>query len=214
MFRLTPAQQHEAFQLYYEKHARLEAQAAAAAAAATKAELEMRTIPFISLCGVSEFKEEFPKCFDTPVSKVDDVKPGHKGSLGICYSIQESLEPILNGCDTEQGIANIKEKKYIYPASSDRAGKPLDIISIKNGIVPFYEFTTHDNPYFAIKKGATGLWLAKRTSGYSYNPNIRYPHRFSFEIVRPLTEDEADLEMAPGNAQFLVRRKAIEVPSN
>ena len=45
MFRLTPAQQHEAFQLYYEKYARLEAQAAAAAAGSGYQPLQLTSLP-------------------------------------------------------------------------------------------------------------------------------------------------------------------------
>ena len=174
-----------------------------------------RRIPVISLCGTDEWKVELPKCFDQPVSKTDDVKTGFTGSIGECYGITESWESVLGGAtSTEDRISVIKEKNYVYPEGSPRAGKPVHLNSMKYGIVPFYEFSQQvENPYFAIKKGGTAYWLAKKTSGYSFTPGRRYPHRISFEIVRRLTEEEGNLATVPGNVQQTVRYKTLTVPA-
>ena len=228
MSSLSPIQLLEAEELYYKKKAADVRTARRALEAAVPSHVPvqpviqeaaeavhvMRQIPVISLCGADEWKAELPKCFHQPVSKIDDVKTGFTGSMGECYGITESWDAVLGSATTTaQRISIIKGKKYTYAEGhGDRSGKPLHLNSIKNGIVPFYEFSQQEDPYFAIKKGGTAYWLAKKTSGYSFTPGCRYPHRISFEIVRRLTEEEGDLKSVPGIPQQTVRYKTLAVP--
>jgi len=218
MDALTPIQQQEALELFHKRQALLasrEKTRLMAVQSAPQAPQTMREIPCISLgeSGSQAWKKNMLSSFQDSVSEISDVKPGMKGSIGICYGITESLAPILDNLGLEDGVARVKAKKFAYTCGA-RAGKPLHSLSIKYGVVPFYQFASQtENPYFVIKKGTKGLWLAKKTSAYSYESGrTDYRHRFSFEIIRSLTEEEGNLEDIPGNSQVVVRYKTIAVP--
>lgn len=238
MTTLTPIQQLSAEQLFHEDEAKKaslkkeellkeverlsslieDSNAKAAAAAEKKASLELAQasapptkevrIPFVSLVDVPMWKKHFAKSFEQPVSKESDVKPGFKGNLSVGYHIYQSLDPVLS--ESSDMVQSVIDLNVIYPE-----GKPLGKKSIKDAVVPFFELSKQKGDvYFGIKKGTKGLWLAKKTGDYHYQAETTndydgaYKHRFSFEIVRSLTEEEGKL---PHHLD-LIKYKTVAVP--
>ena len=208
---------------------------------------EMKKIPFIALINNDgprknkigkRWRENWNKCFDRPIVSEEDVVAGDKGSIGIGYWICSNLEVLLAGARTdEEKLTALMatpplqpdqmwpgEETWEYSTGPD-SSKPRGKQSLRSA-VDFYNFAQGDEVFFAIKRGTTGLWLAKKTSRYYHAPpSFRaggcplssehqkkpqyFEHRFCFEIVRKLTAEEA---LLPHHLQLIIQ-KTISVPA-
>jgi len=203
----------------------------------------IKNIPFISLInndgrrknGIGKrYSDNWNKCFDRPVTSEEEVRAGDTGSIGIGYWVLKPLDTLLSGkTDSDKKKTLIAENPIVgvgaltrddhYEAS--HFGEPVGEKSLES-VVKFYNISESPNgTYFAIKRGTTGIWLAKKSSGYyhappsfrasapliSYHQNSPnyFEHRFRFEIIRPLTNDEALLRH---HVQLIIY-KDIEVPA-
>ena len=196
------------------------------------------------------WRENWSKCFDRRITSEEDVCAGDKGSIGIGFWVTKRLDILLFQAKTDKEKLKIlidenpiNLDEYLSKAKTDEEklkilidahhnprdistiGKPVSKYSLKM-LVEFYNFAEGNEVYFAIKRGAKGLWLAKKTSKYfhapqefraegiplysEYQKKIDYfEHRFCFEIIRNLTEDEASLL----GCRTVIRYKTITVPA-
>lgn len=184
---------------------------------------ELRDIPFISLMDADRKKwYNWSKCIDQPVSKVEDVQVGYTGSIGAAYSVKENLDQLFEGCPDLVS----RERKLLSTPRYLSNGKLMRWQSA-HPLAEFYGFSKQDEqPYFVPKNGMRGLWLCKKTSGYYHAPPAErateplvsehqrtsgyYEHRFSFVVVRRLTDEEANLDK--GFNMSLIKKKKIVVP--
>jgi hypothetical protein len=190
------------------------APAAAPVASVPAAATVTREIPCISLQnsglwnGNSKFLS-WRSNFDYPMTTEADVKPGSFGSIGIDYDMGESLAKTFKDSPSHEDKINAMLAKTTGSGGFTRVTAKVN--------VNFYEFAQQDKqPYFVIKKGLTGLWLAKKTSGHYWidpeTPGRRiFQNRFRFEIVRNLTADEADMNF--GSRLATIKYKNINIPA-
>jgi len=193
----------------------------AAMPAAMPVSSELREIPFISLIDADrKVWPNWTKCFDRKVSRIDDVKVGDTGSIGLAYSVRDNLNSLFSDCPN----FNDRVEKLMSLGVICWNGKPLTRRAAKF-MVQFYAFSEGSDEFFSAKKGTTGLWLCKKTSGYYHAPpawrateplsseyqrtSDYYEHRFSFVVVRSLTDEEADVSF--GFNMDLIKMKKIMV---
>ena len=145
--------------------------------------------------------------FDSPMTTETDVKPGSTGSIGIDYAMDESLAKTFKDCPSHEDKINAMLKKTTETGGFTRMTAKVN--------VNFYEFAEQDKQlYFVIKKGLTGLWLAKKTSGHYWvdpkTPGRRlFQNRFRFQIVRTLVGDETDMSF--GSRMATIKYKNISI---
>ena len=192
----------------------------------------MKRIPFISLLnndgggakkgmigvgvGGKRWREEWASRFDRNVLTEADVRAGDTGSIGIGYWLKNPLDILLNGKTEDEKLTTLIAEKA---TGGDGILKPLIEEKTRGQLVPkgslesaleFYNFAQSKEVFFAIKRGTTGLWLAKKTSGYfcAEEGKFGYKHRFRFEIIRRLTAEEQ-----PNHHVQLIVYKTISVPA-
>jgi len=147
--------------------------------------------------------------FDSPMKTQADVKPGSTGSIGIDYAMDESLSKTFKDSPSHEDKINAMLAKTTEAGGFTRMTAKVN--------VNFYEFAEQDKQlYFVIKKGLTGLWLAKKTSGHYWvdpkTPGRRlFQNRFRFEIVRNLIGDETDMSF--GSRMATIKYKNISIPA-
>jgi len=173
------------------------------------AEPTLQKILIVSLVCVKDWTKCFSSCFEESVRSLNDVKPGTKGSIGVCYGIIHPLNELLQG--TTSSKERVERIMASEPHHDCNAALPLvGKKGIQEGAVPFYELATGGPVYFGIKRGTKGLWLAKKTGDYFFSAETPiYKHRFPFEIVRNLTDEEAKMP----HHLSLIYKKTIEVPA-
>ena len=144
----------------------------------------MKTIPSITPYSSIEFDAYFHKETD---------------SLGICFGMNCSLE-FMASMNRDECVRNLTSRKV--PINKEEWWTEKQEVYVRTThaqqLVDFYQFATqHSQPYFILRKGLSGLYLAKKTSSYSFlkgsNETFQkrlYPHRISFQIVRELEEHE------------------------
>ena len=180
------------------------------------------------------WRENWSKCIDRPVNSEADVRVGDTGSIGIGYWVLKPLDILLRGkTEKEKKKILIAENPTVGKDSLGHeecyeASHFGEIVSPQslNSVTKFFNFTESPNgSCFVIKRGTKGLWLAKKSSGYyhappsfrasgpliSYHQNSPnyFEHRFRFEIIRLLTDEEA---LLPHHCQ-LIFYKSIQIPT-
>jgi hypothetical protein len=192
----------------------------------------MKRIPFISLLnndgggakkgmigvgvGGKRWREEWASRFDRNVLTEEDVRAGDKGSIGIGYWLKNPLDILLNGKTEDEKLTTLIAEKATVGDGSPQPlieektrGQLVGKLSLESAL-EFYNFAQGKEVFFAIKRGTTGLWLAKKTSGYFCDEEGKfgYKHRFRFEIIRRLTAEEQ-----PNHHVQLIVYKTISVPA-
>ena len=191
----------------------------------------MKKIPFISLMnndgggakkgmigvgvGGKRWREEWASRFERNVLTEADVRAGDTGSIGIGYWLKNPLDILLNGKTEDEKLAIlIAEKATVGDGCPQRLieektrGQLVAKKSLESAL-EFYNFAQGKEVFFAIKRGTTGLWLAKKTSGYfCEDGKFGYKHRFRFEIIRRLTAEEQ-----PKHQPVLIVYNTISVPA-
>jgi len=147
--------------------------------------------------------------FDSPMTTEADVKAGSTGSIGIDYDMDESLAKTFKDC------ASYEDKINAMLAKTTESGGFTRVTAKVN--VDFYDFAEQNKQlYFVIKKGLTGLWLAKKISGHYWvdpkgDGRRVFQNRFRFEIVRTLVGDETDMNF--GSRMATIKYKKISIPA-
>lgn len=155
---------------------------------------------FVSLINTELWAKHWHKCFNRSMKKLEEVKIGDDGSIGIGYGIFLPLPQLIKG-DQEEDITRI---------TTSNPSLTCGPRGIKASILPFYALSTAPNgTRFGIKKGQKALWVAEKTGDYYYAPPSDraegalfspwqetpsyFSHRFSFRIIGIVSEEEMDM---------------------
>lgn len=138
--------------------------------------------------------DEWDECF-LPSAQFDTNGNLVRGSLGVSYDIKQNLGNLFY--ETCKG----DEKRFAieihnrYPNLSTRQ---------INLIVKFLKFAEGNETMFAIKRGTTVQYIARRIGHYRYDPSNHYSHRISYEIVRSATAEEKNIRLAQDSVTKLL----------
>ncbi len=156
----------------------------------------MNTIKVPSISGYeskffeNNFWKDFPMDPETKLPKVGGI-----GTLGVHHNVLSDLKALWTKSNNDASKFDLLMDSEWKSPNSERnkksaRNKPKDLKQLN----AFFIFAIGDQLYFFLRKGCKLLGLCKKIGGYSFqfDPQdpLRYPHRISFEFIRPATDAE------------------------
>ena len=110
----------------------------------------------------------------------------HRGSIGIYYGMSQNIYQLYEnlGKDDTAFLREVQKIRHTTKRTlTTRASAQLCLTFVK------WIASTKIGCNFVIRKGTTGMWIACRDTPLMVDNTKRYPLRFHYTVVGPVTED-------------------------
>jgi hypothetical protein len=154
-------------------------------------------IPSIAGGPVASWKKEFCSGI-TKWSGEPNKSIPLEGSIGLNYSVKQDLGALFKACNEKHSCWNAVADDFVAALSGTlkqptpgfpQTTKPITIAQM-DILFDFVHWALGNQTYFLLRKGTETLGLCRRTSSYSYCPESSMPHRISFVMVSPFSEEK------------------------
>ena len=107
-----------------------------------------------------------------------------RGSMGICYGMSQNI------CDLYEALGK-DDAAFIRVIRTYRHATKNRVTSLGYAklCLKFVQWMTSPTTEFVIRKGTKGKWIARRDTPLMVDNTQRYPLRFHYTIIGPVTED-------------------------
>jgi len=121
--------------------------------------------------------------FTSSITQGDSDSP-RRGSMGICYGMSQNICLLYEALGKDDA-AFIRVIRTFRHATKNR----VTSLGYAKLCLKFVQWMTSPNKEFVIRRGKTGKWIARRDSPLIVDNTHRYPLRFDYTIIGPVTAD-------------------------